>query len=125
MFILNHIAISVKDVDTSITFYKKVFRLKEIPNTASDSKTRWLVFDDDRQLHLIPRPDADIKTNKAVHFALSVSDLMSFIKHLETQKIDYSDWKNTMKKDYVRKDGIQQIYFQDPDGYWIEVNNDC
>jgi len=24
----------------------------------------------------------------------------------------------------LRPDGIQQIYFQDPDGYWIEVNDD-
>jgi len=23
----------------------------------------------------------------------------------------------------VRPDGVRQIYFQDPDGYWLEVND--
>jgi lactoylglutathione lyase len=23
----------------------------------------------------------------------------------------------------LRPDGVRQIYFQDPDGYWIEVND--
>jgi catechol-2,3-dioxygenase len=24
----------------------------------------------------------------------------------------------------VRPDGVKQIYFQDPEGYWIEINDD-
>lgn len=123
-FSFNHVALSVKDVDKSLDFYKKTLQLEEIENTASNSKTRWLSLNEGKQLHLIPRPKSDIKTDKAVHFALSTSEFTSFIKHLETLKIDYSDWKDTPKKDYIRKDGIQQIYFQDPNGYWIEVNND-
>lgn len=122
-FILNHIAISVKNVDESIAFYQKVFGLKEIENTASNSQTRWLLLAEDKQLHIIPRPKLEVKTNKAVHFALSTSDLDSFIQHLNALNIEYSDWKNTITKDYVRKDGIHQFYIQDPDGYWIEINN--
>lgn len=123
-FSVNHIAISVQDVTRSITFYQKVLQLKEIENTASNSNTRWLVFNDGRQLHLIPRPEEEIKTNKAVHFALSTPHLDSFIKHLQSLAVSYSDWIGTPDKNYVRKDGIQQFYFQDPDGYWVEVNND-
>jgi len=123
-FKFNHIALSVKDVDQSIAFYQKVLQLKEIKNTASTSKTRWLSIGEGKQLHLIPRPDAEIKTNKAVHFALTTPDLNSFITHLDELKIPYSDWRNTPKKDYIRMDGIRQVYFQDPDGYWVEVNND-
>ncbi|WGD34440.1 VOC family protein [Olleya sp. YS] len=122
-FSLNHIAISVQDVNQSIDFYKKVFQLQEIENTASNSKTRWLSFDDGRQLHLIPRPELKVVTNKAVHFALSTPHFEAFITHLNNLDIAYSDWKNTPNKDYIRKDGILQVYFQDPDGYWIEVNN--
>ena len=121
-FTFNHIALSVKDVDTAVTFYQEVFQFPEIENTASKSNTRWLALDEDRQLHLIPRPDADIKTNKAVHFALATSDLADFIRHLEALGIAYSDWKDTPQKNYIRNDGIRQVYFQDPDGYWIEVN---
>ncbi|WP_288955377.1 VOC family protein [uncultured Polaribacter sp.] len=122
-FLLNHIALSVKNVDVSVAFYQKVFQFEEIENTASNSKTRWLSLGEGKQLHLIPRPNLEVTTNKAVHFALSTSNLEEFVKHLINLKIEYSDWTNTIKKDYVRKDGIHQFYFQDPDGYWIEVNN--
>ncbi|WP_298521100.1 VOC family protein [uncultured Kordia sp.] len=123
-FFFNHIALSVKDVDKSVNFYQKVFQFKEIPNTASNSKTRWLAMGNNKQLHLIPRPDAEIKTNKAVHFALATANFNAFVAFLKEINIPYSDWRNTPNKDYVRKDGIQQVYFQDPDGYWIEINND-
>lgn len=122
-FLLNHIALSVKNVEVSVTFYQKVFQFKEIENTASNSKTRWLSLGEGKQLHLIPRPNLKVTTNKAVHFALSTADLDFFIKHLIYLNIEFSDWKDTLNKDYIRKDGIQQFYFQDPDGYWIEINN--
>ena len=121
-FIFNHIALSVKDVDASIAFYQKVFQLEEIENTASSSAPRWLSLGEGKQLHLIPRPDAEIKTNKALHFALSTADVGLFIEHLDNLAITYSDWRDTPTKDYIRNDGIRQVYFQDIDGYWIEVN---
>jgi len=123
-FSFNHIAISVKNVEESLAFYQKVLQLEEIKNTASDSKTRWLSIGEGKQLHLIPRPNSDIKTNKAVHFALATADVKTFVKHLENLKIEYSDWLGTLNKDYIRNDGIIQIYFQDPNGYWIEINED-
>lgn len=123
-FTFNHIAISVKDVDKSVAFYQNVLGLKEIENTASNSKTRWMFLGDNKQLHLIPRPDFEVTTNKAVHFALATPDIEAFVTHLISLNIEYSDWIGTKNKDYVRKDGIQQFYFQDPDGYWIEINND-
>ena len=120
----NHIALSVKDVDESVQFYQKVLQLDEIENTASDSKTRWLSLNEGKQLHLIPRPYSEIKINKALHFALSTSDLDALISNLERLKIEFSDWKDIPNKIFVRKDGVKQIYFQDPNGYWIEINND-
>lgn len=123
-FIFNHIALSVKDVDESTEFYKKVLQLKEIKNTASNSKTRWLSIGEGKQLHLIPRPNAEIKTNKAVHFALSTNNIDAFVASLKRLEIDYTDWLDTPNKDYIRKDGIKQVYFQDPNGYWVEINED-
>ncbi|WP_324720374.1 VOC family protein [Salinimicrobium sp. HB62] len=120
----NHIALSVKDVDESVEFYQKLLKLEEIKNTASDSKTRWLSLNEEKQLHLIPRPDSEIKINKAVHFALSTPNLDPIISKLEKLKIEFYDWKDNRNKIHVRKDGIKQIYFQDPNGYWIEINND-
>jgi len=123
-FLFNHIALSVKDANESVEFYQKVLQFEEIKNTASDSKTRWLSINEGKQLHLIPRPNSEIKINKAAHFALATPDLDSFITHIKELKIDYSDWLDTPNKDYIRKDGIRQVYFQDPNGYWIEINDD-
>jgi len=123
-FSFNHIALSVRDINKSVAFYQNLLELPEIENTASNSKTRWLAFNKNVQLHLIPRPESIIKTNKAVHFALATHDLSNIIKRLVALKINYSDWRDTPDKSYVRNDGIKQIYFQDPDGYWIELNED-
>lgn len=123
-FTFNHLALSVKDVNESIQFYQRVLQLEEIENTASNSKTRWLSLNQGKQLHLIPRPNSEIKIDKAVHFALSTPDLENAISNLENLKIEFSDWKDIPNKVYVRKDGIKQIYFQDPNGYWIELNDD-
>ena len=123
-FTFNHLALSVQDVEESVEFYQRTLGLKEIKNTASDSKTRWLSLNEGKQLHLIPRPDFEIRVNKAVHLALATTELDSIISHLVELGIDYSDWPGSPNKDYVRKDGIKQIYFQDPNGYWIEINDD-
>ena len=120
----NHIALSVKDVAESVDFYQAVFQFQEIENAASGSKTRWLLIDNKIQLHLIPRPDFVVRTNKAVHFAVSTDDLAGAIRVLVDLKIPYSDWHDNPDSIHVRNDGIQQIYFQDPNGYWIEINSD-
>ena len=46
-----------------------------------------------------------------------------FIKNLEKNKIEYEDWAGTKMKVTNRVDGVKQIYFRDPDGYWIEIND--
>jgi len=102
----------------SVEFYQK------INNTASDSKTRWLSIGEHKLLHLIPRPKSEIRTSKAVHFAFTAPDRDSFILYLDKLKIKYSDWLEAPYKVHIRKDGIRHIYSQDPDGYWIEVNDD-
>ena len=105
-------------------FYQQVFNLEEIENTASNSNTRWLSLGEGKQLHIIPDMHSEIKINKAVHFAFITTDLESFVEHLEALDINYSDWLGTVNKDYIRNDGVKQFYIQDPDGYWIEINND-
>ncbi len=77
-----------------------------------------------KALHLIPRPKLEVKVNKAVHFALSTDDLDAVLQTLREQHIEFSDWVDVPNHVYVRKDGTRQLYFQDPDGYWIEVNDD-
>lgn len=119
----NHIALSVTDLDASVDFYKNVLQLKEITNRTKMDGIKWLSLSEGKELHLISILKSKITTNKAVHFALTVTNFKAFIKQLQDRNIPYSDWPGTPKKINIRADGIQQIFFQDPDGYWIEVNS--
>ena len=119
----NHIALSVKDVDQSAEFYKTTLSLKEITNKTEIDGIRWLSLGEGKELHLLSILKDDITINKAVHFALTTSDFDSFIKKLDSMKIIYSDWPGTPNKINIRTDGIKQVFFQDPNGYWIEVNS--
>jgi lactoylglutathione lyase len=122
-FTFNHIALSVKDVDRSADFYKKVLNLNEITNKTKIEGIRWLSLGEGKELHLISILKESVTINKALHFALTTSDFDSFIKVLDEMEISYSDWPGTPQKINIRADGIKQIFFQDPDGYWIEVNS--
>ena len=122
-FRYNHLALSVKDVDRSAEFYMKVLKLPEILNRSKIEGVRWFVFADGLELHLISAIKQDVITNKALHLALTTSNLDDFIKTLNTMKIAYSDWPGNPQKINIRADGIKQVFFQDPDGYWIEVNS--
>ena len=38
-------------------------------------------------------------------------------------EIDYSNWKGDLNTIQERVDGKRQIWIQDPQGYWIEIND--
>lgn len=120
---LNHLALSVKDLDTSIGFYKKLFNLQEITNRTKIEGVRWLSLGEGKELHLISILKDSVSINKAVHFAFTTPDFDAFFTKLQNMKLDYSDWPGNSGKVNIRADGVKQIYFQDPDGYWLEVNS--
>ena len=77
-----------------------------------------------KELYLLSFPDDEIKITRAVHLALKISDFDAFIKKLVTMKVNYSDWiGKILNKINIRDNRIKQVYFQDPNGYWIEVNS--
>lgn len=122
-FTFNHLALSVKNLDKSATFYAAVLGLQEITNKTKMEGIRWFSLGEGKELHLVSILKEPVTINKAVHFALSTSNFDGVVKKLETKNIPYSDWPGTPNKISIRADGIKQIYFQDPDGYWIEVNS--
>jgi lactoylglutathione lyase len=122
-FRYNHLALSVKDVDRSAEFYMRVLKLPEILNRSKIEGVRWFVFSDGLELHLISAIKQEVITNKALHLALTTPNLDDFVKTLNAMKIAYSDWPGNPQKINIRADGIRQVFFQDPDGYWIEVNS--
>ena len=122
-FAFNHLALSVKDVDASADFYKKVLKLQEITNRSKLEGVRWFSIGEGKELHLISIIKENVTINKAVHLALTTPNFDAFIKTLDSMKLVYSDWPGTTHKINIRADGIKQVFFQDRDGYWIEVNS--
>ena len=122
-FTFNHLALSVKDVNKSAEFYKNVLSLTEITNRTKMDGIRWFSLGEGKELHLISTVKENVTINKAVHLALTSPNFDSFVISLDKKKIPYSDWPGNPNKINIRADGIKQIFFQDPDGYWIEVNS--
>jgi len=118
----NHIALYVADLEKSAAFYRDVIGAEVIADPFHDGKHLWFKIGEHDQLHLIsgkalPKIDDDM------HFAFSVPSLDDFVTELRLG-ITYDDGTGSVNKVRLRPDGVKQIYFQDPDGYWIEVNED-
>ena len=122
-FSVDHVALSVKDVNRAAAFYSTVLKLPEIVNRSKIEGIRWFALGDGRELHLISVIKETTIINKAVHLGLSSGRFDEFVKKLIDLKIPYSDWPGKAGTVNIRADGIKQIFFQDPDGYWIEVNS--
>ena len=119
----NHLTLLVKDPDRSVGFYKKVLKLNEINNRAKVTEMRWLSLGGNLELHLISIGNKNIIIDTAIHFALATQKFDAFIKRMKQMNVPFVDTDGKPNIFNIRADGVKQIYFQDPDGYWIEVNN--
>jgi len=119
----NHMALSVRDVNKSADFYKNILGLQEITNRTKMDGIRWFSLGEGKELHLVSIVKDTVITNKAVHLALTTNNFDALVKVLTENKITYSDWPGIPNKINIRADGIKQVFFQDPNGYWLEVNS--
>lgn len=120
----NHITVYVVDMDKSAAWYERVLQLERIDEPFHDEKHIWLRMGDHSQLHIVEGAKAVSDHDINIHLAFSVQDLDGFKKHLDSIGAPYGNWAQTSQDFQVRPDGIRQVYMKDPDGYWIEVNDD-
>ena len=119
---IDHIALNVADLDASVAFYSGVFGLQEIPAAAKGR--RWLSLGNGVALHLLGGRLATVVDNRSVHVAFTSDNLDPIIQRLKDRGITWSDFAGSQGTvGTVRTDGVRQIFFRDPDGYWIEVND--
>jgi lactoylglutathione lyase len=120
--IFDHYTIKVKDLNHSTEFYKKILGLPEIENRTRKEYIRWLAMGDGAELHIVEGDQDQIQTDVGVHMAVRVRDFDRFLEHLESSGITPHTSRGKPNEITIRADGIRQVYFPDPDGYWIEVN---
>lgn len=120
---LNHIAIYVVDLETSTRFYRDIIGIDTIPEPFHDGKHTWFSVGAQSQLHVISGADKATTHNKNTHLCFSIPSVEEFIKRLDKNKIEYENWAGEKKNVTLRVDGVKQIWFRDPDGYWIEIND--
>jgi lactoylglutathione lyase len=121
---LNHIAMYIHDLQKSTGFYKNIIGLTQIPEPFHDGKHSWFRIGAHSQLHLIEGAESVTEHDKNSHICFTVASIEEFISKLQKNDIWFGDWQGATGKITVRPDKVQQIYFKDPDGYWIEINND-
>ena len=120
----NHTTVYVVDLDKSTSFYHDVMKLERMPEPFHDGRHNWFKIGEHGQLHVVGGAKAISPQDINVHLSFRVASLPDFMKHLDQLQVKYGNFKGETKVVQVRPDGVQQVYFQDPDGYWIEVNDD-
>jgi lactoylglutathione lyase len=120
---LNHIAFSVLDLKRSTDFYTNIVHLDTIPEPFHDGRHAWLAVGDVSHLHLIQNPPPLVVPTKNTHLCFTTASVDAFVAVLKKANIPFEDWAGKAGAITLRVDGVKQIYFQDPDGYWIEIND--
>ena len=118
----DHYAIHVRDLGKSVEFYEKVIGLEKIPEPFKDGRHVWFRMGLHNQLHVVGGATDILQQPIDIHFALRVASITDFSAHLDKMQVKYRSFKGD-EKVTTRPDGVRQIYLQDPDGYWIEVND--
>jgi lactoylglutathione lyase len=120
---LNHIAHYVVNLKTSTDFYMNIVGLDSIPEPFHDGRHTWLSVGYKSHLHLIQGASESFALPKNSHICFTVASVEAFIKVLVKNKIPYENWAGDKMAVTTRVDGVKQIYFIDPDGYWVEIND--
>ena len=122
--IFNHTTVYVVNLEKSTDFYHDVMQLERIPEPFKDGRHNWFKIGEHSQLHVVGGATAISPHDVNIHLSFRVASLNDFMKHLDQLQVKYGNFKGESKTVQIRPDGVHQVYFQDPDGYWIEVNDD-
>jgi lactoylglutathione lyase len=115
----NHVGLAVKDLKTSVIFYRDIIGLSplDVPDNMLAIR-RWFRVAPGQELHLLLGRENPVANNdkNGAHFSLSIptnsaDGIEAFLKE-----------KNVLYHRQKRFDGAFQIYVTDPDGYVIELN---
>ena len=119
----DHYAINVTDLQNSAAFYQRVFALDTVYNGTGNDRRVWFSLGEGMALHIIETDEVDVKTPKGVHLCIAMADFDGFVDHLREENVAFETWTGQAMQTNERPDGVRQVYIQDPDGYWVEIND--
>ena len=119
----DHVALHVRDLARSAEFYHTVLGLEQVSDPFKDRRHVFFRLGPRSELHLTAGGQTDMERDIDVHFALRVASLSSFVASLQEKHVKYFSSKREEGVVTNRPDGVHQVYLQDPDGYWVELND--
>lgn len=122
--VFNHLAIYVKDLPKMTAFYEEIVLLEPIEEPFKVGRHSWFSLGPGMSLHLIGHADGIQDHHQNNHLCISVPSLEDYIAHLDNVEVPYYNSAGELRSRQKRPDGVQQIYIVDPEGHWIEVNDE-
>lgn len=126
---LDHVALLVKDVESTRQFYGQVLGLEEISRPQSfDFPGAWFALGT-QSLHIIGESEVgrtrqvqpgnyrsdELARGRVPHIAFEVENLAETVAYLNEKNIPIAGGPRP------RGDGVMQLYICDPDGYVVEL----
>jgi lactoylglutathione lyase len=121
---INHTAIYVMNIPIAGNFYTNIIGLDTIAEPFHDGKHIWYKTGEHTMLHVIQGADQKKEYYKNQHTCFTVPDFNAFTNKLLKINWSFEDVAGNKNKITTRVDGVHQIWLQDPDGYWLEINDD-
>ena len=121
---LNHMSVQVRSLERSATFYQEVLLLPEIECGARKANIRWFGLGSGQSIHLIEGDFGNTFVKISTHFCISSADFEGMVQHLRDKGATFCNLAGEAGKEHMRADGVRSVHLQDPDSYWIEINED-
>jgi lactoylglutathione lyase len=121
---INHTAIYVMNIPNAGNFYSKIIGLDSITEPFHDGKHIWYKTGEHTMLHVIQGAAEKKEYYKNQHTCFTVPNFNEFVEKLNKINWTFEDVAGNKNKITTRVDGVHQIWLQDPDGYWLEINDD-
>jgi len=113
---LNHVALYVRDLEASITFYGEVLGLPALPRPDFGFAGAWFALGS-QQLHLNVDTQNQDKERHSVHVAFLVQEASAAAEALQQRSV------TIVRCPSLRPDGATQVFLHDPDGYLLEITS--
>lgn len=122
-FRLDHVSLRVTDIHASTQFYGEVFGWPIVRTSGDPITGQWLDIGGSDTLHLNQGDMSTTAVTKDNHLALRVDGFDAFLARLTEIGVVYYNWAGATNAVGQHPAGFRQIYIQDPDSYWIEIND--